>query len=70
MRGMTIFAGLFQVLFASVIRRVKFLFTAPFIVAMLFVIVAHWNRFMALVAANPAPPDDASFAMVMVLAPK
>ena len=26
MRGMTIFAGLFQVLFASIIRRVKFLF--------------------------------------------
>lgn len=38
-------------------------------VAMLVVIAAHWNRFMAIVAANPAPPDDASIAMVMVLAP-
>ena len=37
-------------------------------VAMLFVIMAHWNRFVALASNNPAPPDDAVF-MFMLLAP-
>jgi hypothetical protein len=37
-------------------------------VALGFVIVAHWNRFAALVAANPAPPEDAML-MLLFLAP-
>jgi hypothetical protein len=37
-------------------------------VAMLFVIAAHWNRFVALAEENPAPPDDAAF-FVLLMAP-
>ena len=36
-------------------------------VALTVVIVAHWNRFAALVAANPAPNDDA--LVLLFLAP-
>jgi hypothetical protein len=35
-------------------------------VALTVVIVAHWNRFAALVAANPAPPDA---LLLLVLEP-
>jgi hypothetical protein len=34
-------------------------------VVMLFVIVAHWNRFVAIAGNNPAPVDDAMFAMLL-----
>ena len=37
-------------------------------VAMLFIIVAHWNRFVAMAESNPAPPDDAMF-MLLLIAP-
>ena len=37
-------------------------------VAMLFVIAAHWNRFVAMAGNNPAPPDDATF-FILLLAP-
>ena len=37
-------------------------------VAMLFVIAAHWNRFVALAGTNPAPPDDVAF-LLLLLAP-
>ena len=35
-------------------------------VAVVVVIAAHWSRFAALVAANPAPDDDAAFAMLLL----
>jgi hypothetical protein len=35
-------------------------------VALLFVIAAHWNRFVALAGTNPAPSDDAVFAMLLI----
>ena len=35
-------------------------------VALTVVIVAHWNRFAALMAANPAPPED---AVLLLIAP-
>jgi hypothetical protein len=50
-------------------------------VAVLFVLTAQWNRFVALAGTNPAPPDDAlamlliapalvlSVAMIAMLAP-
>ena len=34
--------------------------------AMLFVIMAHWNRFVALASANPAPPDHAALALLLI----
>ena len=34
-------------------------------VAMLFVLTAQWNRFVALAGANPTPPDD-DLAMLLV----
>ena len=34
-------------------------------IAMLFVIVAHWNRFLALAASNPAPGDDPAFVLLL-----
>ena len=34
-------------------------------VAMLFVLTAQWNRFVALAGSNPAPPDDA-LAMLLI----
>jgi hypothetical protein len=34
-------------------------------VAMLFVLTAQWNRFVALAGANPAPSDDA-LAMLLI----
>jgi hypothetical protein len=37
-------------------------------VAMLFVVAAHWNRFVAMAENNPAPPDDATF-FILLLAP-
>ena len=45
---------------------VPFAASVAICVAMLFVLAAHWSRFTALVAANPAPPDDAALAFVMV----
>ena len=47
---------------------VPFAATVAICVAMLFVIVAHWNRFVALAGTNPAPPDDAAF-FLLLLAP-
>jgi hypothetical protein len=35
-------------------------------VAMVVVIVAHWNRFVALAGSNPAPGDDAAFVMLLL----
>ena len=35
-------------------------------VAVLVVILAHWSRFAALVAANPAPPEDAALALLLL----
>ena len=37
-------------------------------VAMLFVIAAHWNRFVAIAGSNPAPNEAATF-FVLLLAP-
>ena len=35
-------------------------------VAMLVVIFAHWNRFVAIAGSNPAPGDDAVFALLLL----
>jgi hypothetical protein len=37
-------------------------------VAMLVVVAAHWNRFVAIAESNPAPADDATF-FVLLMAP-
>ncbi len=37
-------------------------------VAMLFIVMAHWNRFVALAGSNPAPPEDPTF-LLMLIAP-
>ena len=47
---------------------VPFAATVAICVAMLFVIAAHWNRFVALAGSNPAPPDDAE-RILLLLAP-
>src|SRR5688572_1648734 len=47
---------------------VPFAASVAICVAMLFVIAAHWNRFVALAGTNPAPPDDAAF-FLLLLAP-
>lgn len=45
---------------------VPFAASVAICVAMLFVLAAHWNRFAALTAANPAPPEDAALAMLLI----
>ena len=45
---------------------VPFAASAAICVAMLFVIAAHWNRFVALAGSNPAPGDDAVFALLLL----
>ncbi len=47
---------------------VPFAASVAICVAMLFVIAAHWNRFVALAGTNPAPPDDVAF-FLLLLAP-
>jgi hypothetical protein len=47
---------------------VPFAASVAICVAMLFVIAAHWNRFVALAGTNPAPPDDAA-VFLLLLAP-
>ena len=45
---------------------VPFAASVAICVALLVVILAHWNRFAALVAANPAPPEDEAFALLLL----
>jgi len=45
---------------------VPFAASVAICIAMIFVIVAQWNRFAALMAANPAPPDDAAVMLLMI----
>jgi hypothetical protein len=47
---------------------VPFAASVAICVAMLFVVAAHWNRFVALAGNNPAPPDDAAY-FLLLLAP-
>src|SRR5687768_4058487 len=44
---------------------VPFAASVAICVAMLFVLTAQWNRFVALAGTNPAPPDDA-LAMLLI----
>lgn len=42
--------------------------TTAICVAMLFVIVANWNRFVAVAESNPAPPDN-PMVLLLLIAP-
>jgi hypothetical protein len=35
-------------------------------VALLFIVVAHWNRFAALIAAHTDPPEAAAFILLLI----
>ncbi len=47
---------------------VPFAATVAVAAAMFLILMAHWNRFVALAEANPAPPDDPAL-LFLLLAP-